>query len=138
KTDHPKPAGPATWNNLAIRDLTFRHIGSRGDTGALERVALSLERGKRYALIGSSGSGKSTLLHVLAGLYCAERVGLSIDGGAICVSPGNVANTLRAAATLIPQDAEMYEGTLAENLSLCESVSGPPHPLDFPAALDAA
>jgi ATP-binding cassette, subfamily B, bacterial len=138
RTDEPKPEAPATWSTLAIRDLTFRHSASRGDAAALERVALSLERGKRYALIGSSGSGKSTLLHVLAGLYCAERIGLSIDAGAICVSPGNVANTLRAATTLIPQDADLYEGTLAENLSLCESVSGPPHPLDFPAALDAA
>jgi ABC-type bacteriocin/lantibiotic exporter with double-glycine peptidase domain len=128
----------ASWNTLAIRDLTFRHSASRGDAPVLERVALSLERGKRYALIGSSGSGKSTLLHALAGLYCAERIGLSIDGGAICVSPANAANSLRATATLIPQDAEMYEGTLAENLSLCESVSGPPHPVDFPGALDVA
>jgi ATP-binding cassette subfamily B protein len=136
--DDPKATVPAGWNSLAIRDLTFRHSCNRGDAAALERVALRLERGKRYALIGSSGSGKSTLLHVLAGLYCAERIGLSIDAGAICVSPGDVANTLRAAATLIPQDAEMYEGTLAENLSLCESVAGPPHPLDFPGALDVA
>jgi ATP-binding cassette subfamily B protein len=136
--DDPKARVPAGWNSLAIRDLTFRHNCNRGDAAALERVALRLERGKRYALIGSSGSGKSTLLHVLAGLYCAERIGLSIDAGAICVSPGGVANTLRAAATLIPQDAEMYEGTLAENLSLCESVAGPPRPLDFPGALDVA
>jgi ABC-type bacteriocin/lantibiotic exporter with double-glycine peptidase domain len=138
KADEAQPGAPAGWNSLAIRDLTFRHSGGRGDAPVLERVALSLERGKRYALIGSSGSGKSTLLQVLAGLYCAERIGLSIDGGAICVSPGSVANYLRASATLIPQDAEMYEGTLAENLSLCESVSGPPHPVDFPGALEVA
>jgi ATP-binding cassette subfamily B protein len=133
-----QPEAPASWNSLSIRDLTFRHSNSRGEAPVLERVALSLERGKRYALIGSSGSGKSTLLHVLAGLYCAERIGLAVDGGAICVSPGNAAGSLRAAATLIPQDAEMYEGTLAENLALCESVSGPPHPVDFPGALDVA
>jgi ABC-type bacteriocin/lantibiotic exporter with double-glycine peptidase domain len=136
--DDPQPGMRSGWNSLAIRDLTFRHSGRNSDAAVLERVALSLERGKRYALIGSSGSGKSTLLHVLAGLYCAERIGLSIDGGAICVSPGNAANTLRAGATLIPQDAEMYEGTLGENLSLCESVSGPPHPVDYQAALDVA
>jgi ABC-type bacteriocin/lantibiotic exporter with double-glycine peptidase domain len=134
----PEADAPASWNSLSIRDLTFRHSDSRGDAPVLEKVALSLERGKRYALIGSSGSGKSTLLHVLAGLYRPERIGLSIDGGAICVSPGTVANTLRVGATLIPQDAELYEGTLAENLSLCESVSGPPHPVDFPGALDVA
>jgi ATP-binding cassette subfamily B protein len=133
----PEPAVMSGWNSLSVRDLTFNHAASRGGP-ALERVSLSLERGKRYALVGSSGSGKSTLLRVLAGLFCADRVALSADGGAICVSPTHAARSLRAVSTLIPQDAEMYEGTLSENLSLCESVSGPPHPSDFPYALDAA
>src|SRR6202000_1808074 len=132
-----QPVGPPTqsrtppdWRSLSIRDLTFRHSESRGDAPVLEKVGLSLERGKRYALIGGSGSGKSTLLRVLAGLYCAERVGLTVDDGAICVTPPEVAATLRATATLIPQDAEMYEGTLAENLALCESLAGAPHPAE--------
>jgi ATP-binding cassette subfamily B protein len=128
----------AKWTSLTIRDLTFRHSASRIDSPVLEKVGLSLQRGRRYALIGSSGSGKSTLLRVLAGLYSAERVGLTVDGGAICVAPREVANTLRSTATLIPQDAEMYEGTLAENLGLCESIEGAPHPSDFPGALDLA
>jgi ATP-binding cassette, subfamily B, bacterial len=140
-----QPAGPQAspqaapgWNSLSIRDLTFRHTDNRSDAPVLEKVSLSLERGKRYALIGGSGSGKSTLLRVLAGLYCPERIGLTIDGGAICVAPPEVTSSLRSIATLIPQDAEMYEGTLAENLSLCESIDGPPHPSDFPGALDIA
>ena len=132
------PQPPTQWHSLSIRDLTFRHTDNRSDIPVLEKVSLSLERGKRYALIGSSGSGKSTLLRVLAGLYCAERINLAIDGGAICVVPPEVASTLRSTATLIPQDAAMYEGTLGENLSLCESIDGPPHPSDFPAALDIA
>jgi ABC-type multidrug transport system fused ATPase/permease subunit len=140
-----QPSGPQSgsqatsgWTRLSIRDLTFRHTDYRGEAPVLERVTLSLERGKRYALIGGSGCGKSTLLRVLAGLYGPERIGLAIDDGAICVAPSEVAHTLRSTATLIPQDAEMYEGTLAENLSLCESLDGPPHPVDFPVALDVA
>jgi ABC-type bacteriocin/lantibiotic exporter with double-glycine peptidase domain len=128
----------ANWQAIAIHDLTFRHAAHRGDSPALEKVALSLQRGKRYALIGGSGSGKSTLLRVLAGLYPAERIGLGVDAGAIFVSPPAAAAFLRSTATLIPQDAELYEGTLAENLSLCESVNGPPEPLQFAAALEAA
>jgi ABC-type bacteriocin/lantibiotic exporter with double-glycine peptidase domain len=104
----------------------------------LEKVAVTLERGKRYALIGGSGSGKSTLLRVLAGLYSPERISLAIDGGAISVAPATAASFLRSTATLIPQDAELYEGTLAENLSLCESVNGPPSPAEFAPALEAA
>lgn len=128
----------ADWHALAIRDLTFSHSTEGGDACALEKVALSLQRGRRYALIGASGSGKSTLLRVLAGLYPAERIGLAVDAGAISVSPPTAAAFLRSTATLIPQDAELYEGTLAENLALCESVSGPPQPPQFAAALTAA
>jgi len=142
-TDLAPAAVPATkhsagWESLAVRDLSFIHAGHRGEQLALEKVALSLQRGKRYALIGGSGSGKSTLLRVLAGLYSAERVSLAIDGGAICVAPATAAAFLRANATLIPQDAELYEGTLAENLSLCESVTGPPSPAEFGPALATA
>jgi len=131
------PAG-VNWHHLAIRDLTFSHTAHRGEHPALEKVALSLQRGKRYALIGGSGSGKSTLLRVLAGLYSPERIGLAIDEGTICVAPTSAATFLRSTATLIPQDAELYEGTLAENLALYESVSGPPQPSQFAPALKAA
>jgi ABC-type multidrug transport system fused ATPase/permease subunit len=137
------PTAPAVsvgfeWQRLGIRDLTFHHTAGRADAPALERLSFVLERGKRYALIGASGSGKSTLLRVLAGLYPAERVALTADAGPIRVSPAEIAQFLRAQATLIPQDAEVYEGTLGENLGLCESVLGPPGPNAYAQALEAA
>jgi ATP-binding cassette, subfamily B, bacterial len=131
-------ASTAQWERLDVHELTFRHAGSRGGPPQLDRVAFSLERGKRYALVGGSGSGKSTLLRVLAGLYATERVALTFDSRRSVVAPVEAARLLRASATLIPQDAELYEGTLAENLSLCESVSGPPSPRAFAPALDVA
>lgn len=39
---------------------------------------------------------------------------------------------------MIPQDAEVYEGTLAENLGLCESVTGSPPPATYSRALQTA
>jgi ATP-binding cassette, subfamily B, bacterial len=126
------------WERLVIRDLTFRHAASRAAGPVLERLAFALERGKRYALIGASGSGKSTLLRVLAGLYPAERIALTVDGGPTQVSPTEAAQFLRGRTTLIPQDAQVYEGTVGENLGLCESVSGPPGPHAYAAALELA
>jgi ATP-binding cassette, subfamily B, bacterial len=136
----PKSAMPeaTSWRRLAIRDLTFRHSTTRDAGPALERLTFSLQRGKRYALIGASGSGKSTLLRVLAGLYPAERIALALDDGAIRVASHDAARILRAGATLIPQDAEVFEGTLGENLALCESVVGPPEPHAYLAALEGA
>jgi ABC-type multidrug transport system fused ATPase/permease subunit len=138
----PQPAVVASeanrWGRLSIRDLTFRHAAGREAGAGLERLSFVLERGKRYALIGASGSGKSTLLRVLAGLYPAERIALTLDDGPIRVSPADAAHLLRSGATLIPQDAQVYEGTLGENLSLCESIQGPPSPAAYSGALEIA
>lgn len=133
-----EPFRATHWGRLAIRDLTFRHASSRGTGPALERLTFTLHQGKRYALIGASGSGKSTLLRVLAGLYPAERVALTLDEGPTCVAAQEAAQILRDGATLIPQDAEVYEGTLGENLALCETVWGPPAQQAYSAALELA
>jgi ABC-type bacteriocin/lantibiotic exporter with double-glycine peptidase domain len=140
-TPNPVPAStpaPDRWQRLTVRDLSFRHASGRGGVPALERLTFCLERGKRYALIGASGSGKSTLMRILAGLYSAERIALTLDDGPTHVSPAETAQWLRARTTLIPQDAEVYEGTLGENLGLCESVQGPPFPYAYSGALEAA
>jgi ABC-type multidrug transport system fused ATPase/permease subunit len=126
------------WRRIHIRDLTFHHHSARAPRPALENVELTLERGKRYALIGSSGSGKSTLLRALAGLYECERIVIDQDAGPAIVSALEAAKFMRSSTTLIPQDAEVFEGTLADNLSLCESVTGPPQPAEFHRAMRLA
>jgi ABC-type multidrug transport system fused ATPase/permease subunit len=105
------------WRTLTFSDLTFRH--SEAPTATLDRLAFTLERGKRYALIGGSGSGKSTLLRILSGLYIAQTIDFAHDTGVIN-APLDSALWLRATAMLIPQESEIFEGTLGENLLLPE------------------
>ncbi|HEU4625301.1 MAG TPA: ABC transporter ATP-binding protein [Steroidobacteraceae bacterium] len=137
-SDKPPMIHAPDWQRLDLHQLTFRHPASRAAAPSLDRVSLSLQRGKRYALIGDSGCGKSTLLRVLAGLYAAERCTLTCDSRFAIVAPDETARFLRSMATLIPQDAEVFAGTLAENLGLCESVQGPPQRHDFAHALSIA
>jgi ABC-type multidrug transport system fused ATPase/permease subunit len=126
------------WDRLELRELTFRHPAARDAEPTLDQVTLSLERGKKYALIGSSGSGKSTLLRVLAGLYEAQRIVIDRTHAPAIMCPIEAARLMRNTTTLIPQDAEVLEATLAENLALCEALAGAPPRSRYARALDLA
>jgi len=121
-----------------VRDLTFSHPGARDERPTLNGVSLSLQQGRRYALIGGSGSGKSTLLRVLAGLYEADRVAIDRRNGPAIVTPSAAAQMLKANVTLVPQDAEVLEGTLAENLGLCATHAGAPTEAQYSDAMNIA
>ena len=50
-----------------------------GDAAALDRINLTIERGKTTALIGPSGCGKSTLLRLVIGLVTADTGAIRFD-----------------------------------------------------------
>ncbi|WP_432731164.1 ABC transporter ATP-binding protein [Variovorax sp. W6] len=121
----------AQWRQLEMQALQWRYA-PRGNPaqaqadvdadapkparGGLHDVALSLRRGERVALVGPSGGGKSTLLRVLAGLYPPGSGTLLLDG-----EPAEWTR-LRRLATLIPQETELFEASVRENLAF-----GQPH-----------
>jgi len=107
----PPMALPADWQRIVVRDVAFRHAMAHPDAPSLAVSQFELRRGERIALVGGSGSGKSSLMRVLAGLYAAAHIEIEVDG---VVLPG--ARDLAALATLIPQEADVFEGTVRENL----------------------
>jgi ABC-type multidrug transport system fused ATPase/permease subunit len=116
--DEPTPAQgasmlPVDWREIAVEGLDFGYAAQRSDKPALREIALTLKRGQRIALVGESGSGKSTLLRVMAGLYEPDAASYRVDG-----APLSGLAHLGAVATLIPQDPEVFEASLAYNLSL--------------------
>ncbi|WP_129642827.1 ATP-binding cassette domain-containing protein [Peristeroidobacter agariperforans] len=132
-----RPSSPDSEYYM-VRDVVFSHPGARSERPTLNGVSLALQQGRRYALIGGSGSGKSTLLRVLAGLYEADRVAIDRRNGPAIVTPSSAAQMLRANVTLVPQDAEVLEGTLAENLALCSTHAGAPADAQYSGAMNTA
>jgi len=101
------------WSTIEFTGLTFTHLGSHSEGPVLNNIHLQLRRGSRLALVGESGSGKSTLMRALAGLYQPQHIDISIDG---LHAHGLI--DLHDIATLIPQDAEIFEDTLRQNLTM--------------------
>lgn len=145
------PAQPAAeapvspdWQSMTLDSVVFHRqpqdpSNPEAVGGSLAGVDLKLERGKRYALVGPSGSGKTTLLRLLAGLYAPNEGRLAVDGAAP-MDASEMAVALRSVATLLPQDAELFGGTLRENLDLAVSADADRATLSarYDAALEVA
>lgn len=120
--DVPAVEPNARWQTLELRGATWRYANDA--RGGLHGIDLRLQRGARIALIGPSGGGKSTLLRTLAGLYRPQQGELQRDGAV------QDWNALRTLATLIPQEADVFEASVQENLTFGEPAN--------PGALHAA
>lgn len=117
---HHRPDAPTdlpdTWKEIRIKDLSFSHREEYDAAHApqsLHQLNIVIPRGKRIALIGESGSGKSTLLSLLRGLYEPQPgMELSVDGKVYEL------DTLNETVTLFPQEPEIFENTIAYNVTL--------------------
>jgi phospholipid/cholesterol/gamma-HCH transport system ATP-binding protein len=65
---------------VEFKDVTFSYPGSAGDRVILDRVTLSVPRGKVTALMGASGGGKTTVLRLIGGQQKATSGAVTFDG----------------------------------------------------------
>ncbi|QIJ63584.1 thiol reductant ABC exporter subunit CydD [Streptomyces sp. JB150] len=104
---------PATPFPLILRDLAARHPGQ--DRSALAGLDLTLERGRRIAVVGASGSGKTTLAQVLL-RFLDSRAGSYTLAGVDAYALGG--DDVRRLVGLCAQDAHLFDSTVRENLLL--------------------
>lgn len=111
----PEPAvpaqGPQTPFPLRVERLHARYEGQ--DRDALADVSLTLERGRRIAVVGPSGSGKTTLAQVLLRFLGASGGTYSLGGTDAATLDGD---TVRERVGLCAQDAHIFDSSVRENL----------------------
>ncbi|HWA60443.1 MAG TPA: type I secretion system permease/ATPase [Caulobacteraceae bacterium] len=98
---------------VEMRGLRFRYPEASADT--LSEVTLAIRPGERIGVIGRVGSGKSTLGRVLCGLYAPTDGALVIDG---LDSGQHHPHEIRKAFRYVGQEAELFSGTVRDNLML--------------------
>lgn len=107
---------PASPFPLEVRGLSARYAGAGHD--ALASFDLTLEAGRRIAVVGRSGSGKTTLAQVLLRFLDARAGTYRIGGVDASALDGD---TVRRFVGLCAQDAHVFDSSIRENLRLART-----------------
>ncbi len=97
--------------SLELRQINFTYPHQQ--TPALSEVNLIVRPGEKIGIIGRSGSGKSSLAKLIVGLYQADSGSLLVDGTDIRQLD---VSELRHNVGYVPQDIQLFSGTLRDNL----------------------
>ncbi|MBF0271869.1 MAG: ATP-binding cassette domain-containing protein [Magnetococcales bacterium] len=98
---------------IAFARVSFRYTNDAEP--ALVGVTFRVPPGSVVAVIGSNGSGKSTLIKLILGLYDPQAGSVLIDNNDIRQIN---ALQLRHAIGYLPQQCDVFFGTVAQNLRL--------------------
>jgi ATP-binding cassette subfamily C protein LapB len=99
--------------HIELRDVSFRYPNASRDS--LSGISLKIGPGERIGIIGRVASGKSTLGRLLCGLYPPGSGEMLVDG---LDSRQYHPHQLRDAFRFVAQDAEVFSGTVRDNLML--------------------
>lgn len=102
---------PAPKSELRVEGLA---TGAPGDQDALLReVDFDLKAGDGLGIVGPSGSGKSSLARAMVGIWPSLAGSIRLDGATL--DQWSDAERGRFIGYL-PQDVELFEGTVSENI----------------------
>ncbi|MFD0267072.1 thiol reductant ABC exporter subunit CydD [Streptomyces sp. NPDC127106] len=116
--EQPAPV-PASPFPLRLTGLAARHPGQAGD--ALHGLDLTLEAGRRIAVVGVSGAGKSTLAQVLLRFLDPRAGSYTLAGSDARLLDGD---EVRRIVGLCAQDAHIFDSSVRENLRLARPAAG--------------
>ncbi|CAD6926039.1 unnamed protein product [Tilletia controversa] len=109
--EHKPPAGWPDKGEVQLQDYSARYRS--GLPLCLKNLSINIKAGERIGVVGRTGAGKSSLTLALFRIIEASEGSIVIDG----VETNKIGlKDLRQSLSIIPQDPQLWEGTLRENL----------------------
>ena len=108
------PEDPKHFEGIRMDHVSY---GYEGRSRALQDISLTVPKGKTVAMVGLSGCGKSTTASLLM-RFCDPLSGnIYIEGKDYCsMKP----EELRKHIAMVPQQVNLFSGTIRENLLLAD------------------
>ena len=98
--------------NIQLSDVYFSYVP---DKKLIEDFNLSVEPGKRVAIVGPTGCGKSTVINLLMRFYDVNSGSIKVDGTDI---RDITRKSLRDNYGMVLQETWLKEGTIRENICM--------------------
>ncbi len=97
---------------IELRNVSFRYAPDVPHV--LHDISLTIERGRKIALVGRTGSGKSTLAMLLLGLYTPTEGEIVYDGIPLhCLNY----RALRSQVGVVLQEPFLFSGSIRQNIA---------------------
>jgi PrtD family type I secretion system ABC transporter len=111
RTKLPKPKGKLEAENIVIQ------VPDR-EKPLLYGVSFTVQPGEGLGVIGPTGAGKSTLARALVGVISVNRGYVRLDGSSL---DQRDRDELGRMIGYLPQDVQLFQGTIAENIARFEA-----------------
>jgi PrtD family type I secretion system ABC transporter len=108
---------PAPTGRIEVENIVFSAVAQR--PALIKKIAFTLEAGESLGVIGASASGKTTLIRLMLGIWKPQSGVIRLDGADIARWDRDA---LGAHIGYLPQDVELFGGTVAENIARLGSV----------------
>jgi ABC-type multidrug transport system fused ATPase/permease subunit len=97
---------------VKMEEVSFTYLDK--NVPAISGINLQIDEGSSIAFVGPSGAGKSTILDVLLGILTPDRGRIEISG----LTPLESIEKWPGAISYVPQDVQITQGTIRENVAL--------------------
>ena len=107
------PFLPNIDGQISFKDVSFKFDSNQ--PLLLKNINLNINPGEFIGIVGKSGSGKSTLMKLLMGFFNPNEGEILIDNNDITKVD---TNSLRTQIGYVPQETFIFDGSIAQNISL--------------------